>query len=86
MEETERTKPDRFNFTVLEKDSQYTPTIAIEQQLPSGKMAMDVYSQQIEPICDYRTCNHKFSTHRQGSKCKRRHHFNYAAGVSLYSK
>ena len=83
MEETERTKPKRSNFTVLEKYSQ-PATIAVEQSPPSGKqMAIDVYGQQVEPICSYRTCNHKFSTHGHNSKCKCRHPFNYAAGVSF---
>jgi len=26
-------------------------------------MVMDVYGRQIEPICRYRTCSHKFSIH-----------------------
>ena len=39
---------------------------------------MDVYDQQIEPIC-----NHKFSTHGHSRKCKRRHPLNCAAEVSL---
>jgi len=31
---------------------------------------MDVYGRQIEPICSYRTCNHKFSIHgHSGRKC-----------------
>src|SRR5919199_4135170 len=84
MEETERTKPKRSNFTVLEKYSQ-PATIAVEQSPPSGKqMAIDVYGQQIEPICNYRTCNHKFSTHGHSSRtCKCHHALNYAAGISL---
>jgi hypothetical protein len=71
------------NYAVLEKYYQPTPTIAIEQS-PSGEMAMDVYGQQIEPICNYRTCNHKFSTHGHGSRtCKCSHPINYATGISL---
>jgi hypothetical protein len=49
MEETERTQSERSNFTVLDKYSQPT-TIAVEQS-PSGKTVIDVYGQQIEPIC-----------------------------------
>ena len=46
------------------------PAIIAVEQSPSGKMAIDVYGQQIEPICNYRTCNHKFSSHgHSGSKC-----------------
>ena len=43
---------------------------------------MDVYGQQIEPICNYRTCNHKFSEHGN-HKCKCHHAVNYATGVSI---
>jgi hypothetical protein len=53
------------SLTVPEKYYQPT-TIAVEH--PSwGKMAIDVYGQQIEPICNYRTCSHKFSTHGHSS-------------------
>ena len=78
----DRTESQIANFTVLEKYSQPI-AIAAEQQPLSSKMAIDVYGQQIEPICNYRTCNHKFSTHGHSSKCKCRHALNYAAGVSL---
>ena len=82
MEETERDESQTANSAVLEKYSQPT-TIAVEHP-PSGKIVIDVYGQQIEPICNYRTCNHKFSTHGHNSRtCKCRHALNYAAGVSL---
>jgi hypothetical protein len=45
------------------------------------RKALDVYGQEAEPICNYRTCHHKFSVH--GHKCKCRHALNYAAGVSM---
>jgi len=51
-----------------------------------GKV-IDVYGQQIEPICNYRTCKHKFSVHGYDThKCKCRHALNYAAGISLKMK
>jgi hypothetical protein len=79
----ERTESNRANFTVLEKYSHPT-TIAVEQLPPSWKMAIDVYGQQIEPICSYRRCHHKFSIHGHISRiCKCRHALNNAAGVSL---
>jgi hypothetical protein len=79
----EGTEPERANIMVLQKYSQPT-TIAVEQSPPSGKMVINVYGQQIEPICNYRTCNHKFSTHGHSSRtCKCRHALNYAAGVSF---
>ena len=81
MEETERTESERTNFTILEKYSQ-PATIAVEQS-PLRKMVIDVYGQQIEPICNYRTCSHKFSTHGNNCKCKCRHPLNHVTGVSL---
>jgi DNA-binding helix-hairpin-helix protein with protein kinase domain len=68
------------NFTALQKNS-HPVTIILEQ--PSAEQqitAMDVYGQQIEPICNYRTCHHKFSAH--GHKCKCCHPINHA----LWSK
>ena len=48
------------------------------------RKVIDVYGQQVEPICNYRTCNHKFSVHDYDAhKCKCRHALNYAAGISL---
>jgi hypothetical protein len=83
-EEFERVESERANSAVLEK---YPPpaTIVIEQ--PSAgqhkSKAIDIYGQQIEPICSYRTYHHQFSIHGQGNQCKCRHPLNYAAGVSL---
>jgi hypothetical protein len=53
MEKTERTESESANITVMKKYSQHASTIAVEQP-PSGKMVIDVYGQQIEPICSYR--------------------------------
>jgi len=65
---------------IVQNISQST-AIAIEQ--PSvGQLAMNVYGQEIEPICNYRTCNHKFSEHGN-HKCKCRHAVNYATGASI---
>jgi hypothetical protein len=52
----------RIKSAFLEK---YSPpaTRVIEQPPPGRQMAMDVYGRQIEPICSYRTCHHKFSIH-----------------------
>ena len=68
----------RANSTVIDKYSQ-PATRLINQPLAGQQMAMDVYGRQIEPICSYRTCNHKFSVHgHSGRKCKCRHSLNYA--------
>ena len=70
----------RINPAVLEKCS--PPATRVIEQPPTGQMVMDVFGQQIEPICNYRTCNHKFSEHGN-HKCKCRHAINYATGVSI---
>ena len=44
--------------------------------------ALDVYGQETEPICSYRTCRHKFSLHNT-RRCRCHHAVNYAIGVSL---
>ena len=46
---------------------------------------LDVYGQETEPICSYRTCRHKFSLHNTRI-CKCRHPLNYASGVALKTK
>jgi hypothetical protein len=59
-------------------------TIIIEQSASSQQQqtkVIDVYGKQIEPICNYRTCHHKFSVHGHGCKC--RHPLNYATGVTI---
>jgi hypothetical protein len=56
-----------------------------QQQQQQQKKIIDVYGQQVEPICSYRTCHHKFSVHGYGNhSCKCRHPLNYATGVSLW--
>jgi hypothetical protein len=65
-------------------------TVTIVQQSPPPtsyqiqrqEKAIDVYGQETEPICSYRTCHHKFSEHRN-HKCKCHHAINYATGVSI---
>jgi hypothetical protein len=71
----------------LEKYPQ-TVTIIVEQSSSSLQhqqtKVIDVYGQQTEPICSYRTCHHKFSVHGYGNhNCKCRHPLNYTTGVSL---
>jgi hypothetical protein len=77
----EKGESERGDSAVIDKYPQ-PAMIAIEQS-SVGQKAMDVYGQQIEPICNYRTCNHKFSEH--GHKCKCHHALNYATGVSILS-
>ena len=47
------------------------------------RKVLDVYGQETEPICSYRSCRHKFSLHNNTLRCKCRHALNYAAGVAL---
>lgn len=61
-----------------------TPTRIVEQRLAGKRMATDVHGHQIEAICNYHTCSHKFSLHGQsGSKCKCPHPLNYALWKSV---
>jgi hypothetical protein len=82
-EKLDRIESVTSNSIILEKYSK-TATVIVEQPSAGQQiMAMDVYGQQIEPICDYRTCHHKFSAHGHNSrKCKCRHPINHA----LWSK
>ena len=84
-EELERVESERANYTTREKQS--PPVTIIMEQPSAGQqqiMAMGVYGRQIEPICSYRTCNHKFSIHgHSGRKCKCRHPLNYALWKSV---
>ena len=84
-EELEKVELERDNSAILNKYPR--PAAIIVEQSSAGQqqiMAMDVYGQQIEPICTYRTCNHKFSEHGHGNhKCKCHHALNYATGVSI---
>jgi hypothetical protein len=87
MEELEKIDSEalvRDNFALVEKYS--TPATIVIEQSSAGQMAIDVYGQQIEPICNYRTCSHQFSAHSHSRKCKCRHALNHATGVSLLSK
>jgi hypothetical protein len=76
------------NSTFLEKYSQAAIIIqqsSPQQQQQQQRKVIDVYGQQIEPICSYRTCHHKFSVHGHSTHiCKCRHPLNYATGVSVW--
>jgi len=51
-----------------------------QQQL----QVIDVYGQEIEPICNYHTCHHKFSLHGHNTcVCKCNHPQNYTMGISI---
>jgi hypothetical protein len=55
-----------------------------QQKRQRQTKVIDVHGQQVEPICSYRTCHHKFSVHGHSSHmCKCRHPLNYATGVSI---
>jgi hypothetical protein len=68
---------------ILGKYLQAASTTIIKQkpsQRQQQEKVIDVYGQQIEPICNYSRCYHKFSEH--GHNCKCHHALNYATGVS----
>jgi len=73
--------------TAIQK--KHPPSMLVIEQSTSSqgqqqqqRKAIDVFGKQIEPICNYRTCHHKFSAHGHHN-CKCRHPINYAAGVSF---
>ena len=71
-EELDKVELERANSQIVWKYPQLT-AIRIEQ--PSEeKLALDVYGQQIELICNHEICNHR---------CKCRHPINYATRVSI---
>ena len=82
----EKVESERDNSTVLYKYSK--PAAIIIEQSSAGQqqiMTMDVYGQQIEPICNYRTCNHKFSEQGHGNhKYKCHHALNHATGYQFH--
>ena len=81
-EELDKVESQRANSQIVQKYPQ--PTEIMIEQSTAEQVAMDVYGQQIEPICNYRKCNHKFSEHSHGNhRCKCRHAANYATGVSI---
>ncbi|HZA06411.1 MAG TPA: hypothetical protein VE619_01800 [Nitrososphaeraceae archaeon] len=56
-----------------------------QRQQQGETKAIDVYGQQTEAICTYRTCDHKLSDHGGygNHKCRCRHPVNHATGVSI---
>ena len=79
------------SYTFSGKHSQTTMVLARSLSLPRQRQqqgqtkAIDVYGQQTEAICTYRTCDHKLSDHGGYSnhKCRCRHPVNYASGLDL---
>jgi hypothetical protein len=77
------------NSAFLEKHSQAAIIIAEQsssqqqrQHQQQQTKVIDVCGQQIEPICNYRTCHHIFSVHGHKTHiCKCRHPINYTIGV-----
>jgi hypothetical protein len=84
----------RWNWRELNQKC-WQGLICISREIPScynsnrtinsgrQQMAIDEYGRQIEAICNYRICHHKFLVHGQSTQCKCRHALNYAAEVSL---
>ena len=60
-EELEKVESEGDNSLIVKKIPQ--PIKITVEQPSTGQMVMDVFGQHIEPICNYRTCSHKFSEH-----------------------
>jgi hypothetical protein len=75
------------NSTLFKKYPQSIPAaiVPIKQQVQQSEQQLkviDVYGQEIEPICNYHTCHHKFSLHSHSTRvCKCNHPQNYAMGI-----
>ena len=66
----ERKKSER-DLRPVDQPGAYTKTAVI-----------DVFGKEMEPICDYRRCHHKFSVHGLGKRiCQCRHPRNSAVGA-----
>jgi hypothetical protein len=73
------------NSTLFKKCPQST-IIPIKQQGQQSEQqqlkVIDVFGIEIEPICNYHTCHHKFSLHGDSTRvCKCHHAQNYAIGI-----
>jgi hypothetical protein len=53
----ERVESDRPNSAILNKYSQPATIVIGQSSAGQQRMVMGVYGRQIEPICNYRTCN-----------------------------
>ena len=86
-EELEKLELESPAATMSKEEHPQAHTIIIEQSTSSSQQQtkiIDVYGKQIEPICNYRTCHHKFSVHGDSTHgCKCSHPINYATGISL---
>jgi hypothetical protein len=74
------------NSTLFKKYPQST-IIPIKQTSQQSEQqhklkVIDVFGIEIEPICNYHTCHHKFSLHDHKTRvCKCLHAQNYAIGI-----
>ena len=77
------------NSTLFKKYPQSIPAaiVPIKQQVQQDEQqqlkVIDVFGIEIEPICNYHTCHHKFSLHGHSTRvCKCNHPRNYTTGIS----
>ena len=65
-------------------EQSYRQQVISRQQQQEQIKIIDVYGQEIEPICNYHRCHHKFSLHGLGTRvCKCNHPQNHTTGVSI---
>ena len=56
----------------------------LDQKQQQLTKVIDVFGKEVEPICSYHTCHHKFSLHDRGTRvCKCNHARNYATGIQI---
>ena len=55
----------------------------IDENISNTVQMINVFGEQIEPVCNYYRCHHKFSDHgyKSHSSCKRKHLQNSIVGI-----
>jgi hypothetical protein len=76
---------EQMDKSKLSANRQIESSDEVENDKQDGYLrtnVIDVFGKEIEPICDYLRCRHKFSEHGLGiSKCQCKHPRNSAAGA-----
>jgi hypothetical protein len=85
VREVAKSNPSSYSPSMIinqarEKQEQHIPDQS--DHYPLMDKAVDVFGKEVEPICDYLRCHHKFSVHRLSSgKCRCKHPQNAAIGA-----
>jgi hypothetical protein len=63
--------------------SEITNQLQVNKNISNPVQMINVFGEQIEPVCNYYRCHHKFSEHgyKSHSSCKCKHPQNSIAGI-----